>query len=257
MSLNLTLYDASFPYWDNDSAAYGPTIHRFTHSQTNQTIKLIDVVESWKGLNPSQAHELCLWHNALRDAMQRHVQDILLGNLSASQVKDDAMEVHRYVSCLYHQIVTLDIDAIIDDTIKHVGPSRREWPWLGKCSKRVALVNLLRLQSCFMTDEPNIRLYFYSELKAEGAVQVYAEVMGSPQVFGVDQQNGCFTFQAPMLDPGKGFYDIRIGEVTRDVKSDALCLTVSTMFKDTRFERVFRFRNDIQVFILPISYYST
>ena len=119
--------------------------------------------------------------------------------------------------------------------------------WFG-WDQRVALVNLMRLSHCFMVDEPLLHVYFYSELDSQqGGLKVFAEVMTKPQIFYIDQVNGNFAFRPPILDAGKGQYDIRIAEVRRANFGGAMELAVSTMFRGARFERIFRFRNELRV----------
>jgi hypothetical protein len=99
---------------------------------------------------------------------------------------------------------------------------------------------------------PELHVYFYSELLEHGSVQVYAEVMHRPPMFYFDQAKNTYTFRSPVLDPGKGLYAVVVDQATRTV-DDVWELRVSTLFRECRFERVFRFREEVQVFILSQS----
>lgn len=247
MSFTVSVHDSSFPAWNSDTTAYLPVNHYFSEPHPDPSIRLIDVVESWKGLRPSQACELRFWHNALRQAIETYIHDVLVGNMDLCGLKAHAEDIHHYIGGLQHQQISVDVERILDDAISQQKTSRKhlDFTWLA-WDKKVALVNLLRLCHCFWEDVPELHVYFYSELLEHGSVQVYAQVMHRSPMFFVDQVKNVYAFRSPVLDPGKGLYAVIVDQATRTM-GDVWELRVSTLFRECRFERVYRFREDVQV----------
>jgi hypothetical protein len=244
MAFTVSVNDTSSPRWTIPSSAYLPTVHHFHLPHPDPTIQLVDLVESWKNLSPSHAAELRFWHNALRTSLEKYIHDTVVGNLRDNGINADAYAVHEYVSSLGHQTVHVEIDRVIEDAIKQQKKASSPVEWFAR-DKRVALVNLLRTWHCFMDDQPMVHLFFYSEIESQGGLQVFVEVANRPHVFYVDQQNGGFVFKSPVLDGGKGLYEIVVGDVKR--AGELWEVKVVTKFKEARFERLYRFRNEVKV----------
>jgi hypothetical protein len=251
MSFTVSIQDSTLQQCTSVSAVYLPKLYQFDDPHPDASIELLDVVETWKSLKPEQAHELHFWHNAFRAAIERYIHDTLVDNFNDAGITPDASQMHAYIQGLKYQQVMVDIDHIVADMIKQQQSSHRNCSWL-EWDKRTALANFIRLHHCFVDDQPILHLYFYSEMTHGGGVQVYVRVCSKPQIFHVDHQSAKFVFYSPILDESKGLYPVNISEAMKDTRTDAWIIGVVTLFPDeVRFERVFRFRNFVQVCCLP------
>ena len=246
MSFTVKIHDSSLPTWQSDLAAYLPRHYNFLDPHPDPSIQLIDLVESWKGLSPAQATELRFWHLAFRGSLERYIHATLLGNFGDAQLAMHAGEIHNYVARLQCQVIHVDIDRILQDMTKQAERSPRvsELTWL-LWDRRVALVNMMRLYHGFVEDVPQIHVYFYSEMLKNGGVQVYAEILTRPPVFTINQSAGTFEFSLPVLDAEKGLYYTCVEESKR--KGDCWELKIVTLFRGCKFERTYRFKNDLPV----------
>jgi hypothetical protein len=246
MAFHISVSNSSLPDWPTPTSAYLPVLHHFSLPHPDSTIHLLDVVELWKDLSPKHAIELRFWYNSLRATFERYFHDTLVANLRENGVSADAWAVHDYVSSLGHQSVHIDIDNIIDSVVKQQQKASHESAnELFARDTRVALVNLLRTWHCFMDDEPTAHLFFYSEVVPQGGVHIYIKVENRPHVFYADHKAGTFVFRSPVLDAGKGAYEVVVGDAKR--VGDVWELSVVTRFQEARFERLYRFINDVKV----------
>ena len=192
--------------------------------------------------------------------MERHLSYVLRANFGDAGVLMDARDIHRYVATLGWQTVTVDLNTLLEDILHQADKKKFSFSttqtgegWFAS-DKRVALANLLRLSHIFYENAPKIHVFFYSELLADGGVHIYADVSSKPPFFTIEPvSEGSgemqFVHRLPVLDEGKGTYFTAI-EDTRHVgvPGDLRCEVRGVVFfRGVRFERVWRFRNEVQV----------
>jgi len=104
MSITVDVRDDSLPYWPTDSAVYYPKHHRFSDwfRHPDPSLEIVDVVETWKGLQPHHAQELRFWQNAFKTAVGGLVEEALLESYRKAGIAMELFEGESQFSYTRH-----------------------------------------------------------------------------------------------------------------------------------------------------------